>query len=194
MTNNEKQLILKNFLKNAAFDGWNETCLKLATQKAGFEEGYQHLLFPNGIKDLTKLFHQNLNQEMKNQFLDCTLNKAHEKIIYLLELKIKLYQPHKEAVRALMKYNLNPLNILTAKLMLWDSCNIMWYLAGDRATDYNYYSKRILLASIYSSSILYWLNDDSEDYQQTKAFIRNRINNILSLGKVKKSITTLLGL
>lgn len=189
MINSEKQLILKNFLKNAAFEEWSENCLKLANQKSGFKEGYWQLLFPNELEDLTKFFHQNINQQMREQFKECSLTKAHEKIIYLLELKFKLYQPHKEAVRALMKYNLNPKNIAAANSMLWDSCNLMWRLAGDKSTDYNYYTKRALLAGIYGSSMLYWLNDNSQDFCQTKIFIRNRINNVLSLGKLKKSIT-----
>ena len=104
-----------------------------------------------------------------------------------MDLKFSQYNLHKEAVCCLMKYNLKPQNILSAKSRLWETCDIIWRLAGDTSTDFNYYSKRSILAGVYSSSFVYWINDDSEGYSKTKDFIRNRIKNVLTFGKWKKS-------
>lgn len=183
----EKQLILASFLKNAAFDHWSEDNLKKSSEANGFTPSYALLLFPNGLEDLTQYFHQMMNESMEASFANSSYNKIHERIIHLMELKFALYNPHKEAMRCLMKYNLKPQNILSAKTMLWQTCDKIWYLAGDNSTDYNYYTKRALLAAVYSSSFVYWLTDESEDYFKTKAFINHRIQNILTLGKWKKS-------
>jgi len=178
----EKQRILKDFLKAAAFDEWNEETL---VETAGHQA---LLIFADGIEGLTKYFHDTLNKTMEAQFHAIEGEKTHEKIIKMIELKFALYQPYKEAIRALTKYNLKPQNILSAKSRLWETCSKIWYLAGDKSTDYNYYSKRSLLATVYSSSLIYWLADESEDYHKTKSFIRNRIQNILTYSKAISNI------
>ncbi len=183
----EKQLILKNFLKNAAFDKWSIENLNKSCQESGFAPEYALLLFPLGIEDLTQYFHQTINEQMEAGFTDNIYTKVHEKIIYMIELKFALYDANKEAMRSLVKYNLKPQNILKAKSMLWQTCDKIWCLAGDKSTDYNFYTKRTILAAVYSASLVYWISDDSEDFAKTRAFIRNRIRNVLTFGKLKES-------
>ena len=66
--------------------------------------------------------------------------------------------------------------------MTWRSCSAIWYAVGDYSTDWNYYSKRAILASVYGSTLMYWLSDkgdDSGDYPETWAFLDRRIDNVL---------------
>jgi ubiquinone biosynthesis protein COQ9 len=183
----EKQLILKNFLKNAVFDGWTEDNFSKSVKSSGFKYEYALLLFSNGLEDLTQYFHDDLNKIMEENFLtNNVFAKIHEKIIYAIELKFSQYKKHKEAVRCLMKYNLMPQHILSAKSRLWNTCDIIWRLVGDESTDFNYYTKRSILAAVYASSFIYFINDDSEEFSKTKIFIRNRIKNSLIFGKWKK--------
>ena len=184
----EKKLILNNFLKNAAFDGWTDENLLKSTEISGFEPEYALLVFSGGLEEITQYFHLSLNKSIEEEFLsNNSFTKIHEKIIFAMELKFAKYDFHKEAMRCLMKYNLKPQNILSAKSRLWETCDVIWRLAGDKSTDFNYYSKRSILAALYSSSFIYFMNDDSEGYSETKVFIRNRIKNALTFGKWKKS-------
>lgn len=186
----EKQNILAQFLKSAPFDGWNESNLKKSTIDCGYKDGYHLVLFSEGISYFTEYFYNLLDQEMTHKFLaNNTYVKISDKIIYLVELKLESYSLHKEAIRSLARYNLLPQNFCTAQKQLWRSCDQIWYLAGDASTDYNYYTKRALLAAIYSSTLLYWLDDTSEDYQDTKSFLRRKIKNIGSINKWKSSIS-----
>src|SRR3546814_12431444 len=67
--------------------------------------------------------------------------------------------------------------------------------AGDRATDYNLYTKRALLAGGYSSTLLYWLNDRSEGFAATWAFLDRRIGEVLKVaGQLGKGVGTALSL
>jgi ubiquinone biosynthesis protein COQ9 len=61
----------------------------------------------------------------------------------------------------------------------------MWRLAGDTATDYNHYTKRTLLASIYAATIAVFLQDDSEGHADTRAFLGRRIEDIMKFEKTK---------
>ena len=52
-------------------------------------------------------------------------------------------------------------------------------LAGDTATDYNHYSKRAILGSVYGATLAVFLNDDSDDHADTKAFLARRIDGVM---------------
>ena len=68
----------------------------------------------------------------------------------------------------------------------------MWYAAGDQATDFNYYSKRFLLAGVYTSTLLFWLKDDSADFTETRSFLYRRIDNVMKIPLVKKKVKSTL--
>lgn len=184
----EKMLILTNFLKNAPFDRWSYSNLKKSSKNCGFSISYAELLFPKGIRGLTEYFHQLMNDKMEEAYLKGPIpRKISERISYLIELKLKAYNSHRLAISSLMQYNLIPLNIYQSQKFVWQSCSRMWYLAGDQSTDYNHYTKRALLEYVYTTSIMYWLSDESEDYIDTKKFIDLKIKQVLSIGKWKDS-------
>ncbi len=64
----------------------------------------------------------------------------------------------------------------------------IWFAAGDRSTDWNFYSKRGLLAGVFSSTLLVWLNDDSEGLAETRAFLDRRIGNVMQIPKVTQRL------
>jgi ubiquinone biosynthesis protein COQ9 len=184
----EKMLILTDFLKNAPFDRWSYSNLKKSSEDCGFSISYAELLFPKGIRGLTQYFHQLINNKMEEEYLKGPVpKKISEKISRLIELKLKAYNSHRLAIPFLMQYNLIPLNICQSQIFVWQSCSRMWYLAGDKSTDYNHYTKRALLEYVYTSSIMFWLSDESADYIDTKNFIDTKIKQVLSIGKWKES-------
>ena len=81
-----------------------------------------------------------------------------------------------------------PHHIGKASQLLYATVNAIWYYAGDTSTDYNFYTKRALLAWVYSSTFLYWLQDDSEDHHKTWMFLDRRIEEVLTLPKLPKRI------
>jgi ubiquinone biosynthesis protein COQ9 len=184
----EKLLILTKFLKEAPFDRWSESNLKKSARTCGFDDGYVALLFPNNIDDLTEYFNQLMNKQMIENFTTKPSSKISEKIAQLIELKLALYLPHREAIRSLLQYNLMPQNLCKAQKSLWETCDQIWHLAGDQSTDHNYYTKRALLAGVYSSSLLYWLADESANQYNTKAFIKRKIQDVGKFSKWKSSL------
>jgi ubiquinone biosynthesis protein COQ9 len=61
----------------------------------------------------------------------------------------------------------------------------MWRLAGDTSTDYNHYTKRMTLGAVYSSTLLTWLNDESDGWTETAAFLDRRIDDVMRFEKAK---------
>jgi ubiquinone biosynthesis protein COQ9 len=186
----EKQEILRIFLKNAPFEGWSHSNLINSSKACNHPKEYYKLLFPNDIKSLTTYFNKTINENLTQIFNEKKENKTlkiSEKIATLIEIKFSLYQKSKESIRCLFQYNLLPQNILCSQKSLWQTCNQIWYLAGDTSTDFNYYTKRSLLAFVYSSSLLYYLSDESENFSETKKFIRRKLDSVLKIGKWKAS-------
>ena len=61
----------------------------------------------------------------------------------------------------------------------------MWRQAGDTATDYNHYTKRAILGGVYAATIAVFLNDEGEDWADTRAFLARRIDGIMRFEKAK---------
>ena len=61
----------------------------------------------------------------------------------------------------------------------------MWRAAGDTATDFNHYSKRMTLSAIYGSTLLVFVNDDSEGHADSRAFLARRVEDVMRFEKTK---------
>ena len=78
-----------------------------------------------------------------------------------------------------------PQNAASALRTGWHSADVIWRLAGDTATDYNHYTKRAILASIYGATLAVFLDDESEDKAETRAFLERRIDGVMRFEKTK---------
>ncbi len=61
----------------------------------------------------------------------------------------------------------------------------MWRAAGDTSTDFNFYTKRAILAGVYSATLMRWFTDDSEDEGATRAFLDRRIDEVMRFEKAQ---------
>ncbi len=78
---------------------------------------------------------------------------------------------------------------------LYRTVDAVWHGVGDTSTDYNFYTKRLLLAGVYSATVLAWLDDTSEDRAETWAFLERRLDEALLLGgRLARSLQGLLDL
>jgi ubiquinone biosynthesis protein COQ9 len=66
--------------------------------------------------------------------------------------------------------------------LLYRTVDAVWNAAGDASVDINFYSKRALLAGVYSATLLYWLEDTSEGHGATWTFLEQRLDNVVRIG------------
>jgi ubiquinone biosynthesis protein COQ9 len=111
--------------------------------------------------------------------------KIRERIRRGVEIRLEQAAPYKEAVREALQILARPQNAPHAARSLWTTADRLWRAAGDTATDFNHYSKRAILSGVYSSTLLYWLQDDSEDFSATRTFLERRIDDVMKIEKVK---------
>jgi len=173
---------------SAIFDGWNETALIAAAEMAGVDVGVARLAFP-GAKpmDMITAWIASVDHAMAEEWPAERLAtlKIRERIRTLVAFRLEAVAHIDEAVRRALAVMAQPQNAGTALKLGWQSADIMWRLAGDTATDYNHYTKRAILAGIYSATLAVFVNDDSEGKADTYAFLDRRIDGVMKFEKVK---------
>ena len=152
---------------SAVFDGWNETALEAAAEMAGADIDVAKLAFPSGrnqAMDMIDAWIANVDQQMEEEWPQERLAelKIRERIRTLVAFRLEAVEHIDEAVRRAMSVMAMPHNAPRSLKLGWRSADIMWRLAGDTATDYNHYTKRTILAGIYSATLAVFVNDDSE--------------------------------
>jgi len=183
----DRDVLLLAVLPNVAFDGWTRQALRLGAEAAGFGLDEVAVLFPGGIAELSDHLHDWADREMAARLAEegevFESLRVREKIARAVTVRLDLLLPYRDAVRRdLARRALRPLSRRGLR-QLHRTVNAMWRAAGDRSTDLNYYSKRGLLAGVYASTLLVWLDDRSEGQEITHAFLERRIGEVLAFGR-----------
>ena len=183
-------------LPHVPFDGWTWIAMENGAVDIGFEKTqtknnriniYKNLFY-NGAIDFIEVFSEIIDIEVKNNYNDIE-NKPQripEKIKKLILIRFSLCHKYKEAIRSSLSITALPNNSKKSIKMLYRTCNSIWRISGDNATDFSFYTKRISLAAVYSSTLFFWLNDESIDNENTEQFLDRRLNDISKISKFKK--------
>jgi ubiquinone biosynthesis protein COQ9 len=184
--------ILKISLENInKFNGWNQELLDYANAQAKKTSSIKEFIPISSVKELVTYFlsdndHKMLTELKKRKTEELPIR---EKIKQALLIRFKLHD--KEIIKYSCKFLIHPNNADLSFSALANSCDVIWRFAGDKSTDFNFYSKRLLLAGIYSSSIVFYLSKDDIRNDQLEEFIANRIENVMSINKLKTKIKDL---
>ena len=172
---------------HAAFDGWSETAIGRAAAELGVPADRARLAFPGGAVAMIDAWFDAIDKAMLAAFPAERIAalKIRERIRDLVLFRLEAAVPHREALRRAVAILAMPQNAPRAAKLAWRSADRMWRLAGDTATDFNHYSKRAILVGVYSSTILVFLDDESENLAETRAFLDCRIGDVMRFEKAK---------
>lgn len=175
----------------AAFDGWNEKAVLAAADLAGVDADLARLAFNEGPVDMIDAWFQAVDEKMAAKYSadELAAMKIRQRIKALVEARLEALEEDREGLRRALAILAAPPHLRRAAKMGWRAADKMWRLAGDTATDYNHYTKRTLLSGVYGSTISVFLDDASEGYSETKAFLDRRIENVMQFEKVKAKVT-----
>jgi len=196
MTENKSEIrdhIVEAFLRHVPFDGWSRTALMAGAKDAGYDDGVVLRVFGDSMRDVADHFSDWSDRRMLYELekLDVQSLKIRQRIHAGIKIRLQLNAPYREAIRRLASFLALPGNAPLATRLAWRTSSSIWYWAGDRSADWNHYTKRGLLASVYTSTILYWLADqvdDNGDYPETWAFLDRRIEDVLRIFNLPKHL------
>ena len=167
--------------ENAAFDGWSDKAVESAAAQAGVDPAQARLAFPDDAAHLVEAGIDGVDAAMEAHFTPDVVAalKIRDRIRAMIWFRLETTGPAREAVRSALSILAMPQNLALGLRTGWRSADRMWRLAGDTATDYNHYTKRLILAGVYSATLLAWLEDDSEGWSETAAFLARRLAGVM---------------
>jgi ubiquinone biosynthesis protein COQ9 len=173
--------------ENAVFDGWTRKAVDSASAQLGVDPVTARLAFPKRPPEMIDCYIQEVDRGLEACFTPERLSgmKIREKIRSLVWRRLEIMGPAREAVRRGIAVLAMPQNLPLALRISWRSADLMWRIAGDTSTDFNHYTKRMTLGAVYGSTLLVWLDDESEGWSETAAFLDRRIDDVMKFEKVK---------
>ena len=196
MSNNFDNLKEKIFLTSIdiiIFDGWSNKALFEAAAINGISAEDTKKIFPRGALDLVKYYHEYEDKIFLKKFreIDCNNLSHFKKIELALFKRFEVIIKNKEAFRRSMALFALPFNQIEGVNLVFTTCDKIWLEIGDKSLSYDWYTKRIILASIYLTSLLFLFGDNSSNHNETYRFISTRLEDLKSLGKFKINYSNL---
>jgi ubiquinone biosynthesis protein COQ9 len=173
--------------ENAVFDGWTKAAVDAAAEQRGLDPVQARLAMPKTQAGMIDVYIQEVDRALEAYVTPERLQglKIREKIRALVWRRLEIMGPAREAVRRALAILAMPQNVPLAVRIGWRTADLMWRIVGDTSTDYNHYTKRMTLGAVYGSTLLFWLDDQSEGWTETAAFLDRRIDDVMRFEKFK---------
>ncbi len=185
--------VLDAALPLIAFEGWTDRACEEAVKNAGLAPIDLRRAFPGGAAEALEYFTIRADRQMRETLTrdyNLASMKIRERIATIVMVRLGQQLPNREAVRRGRAFYALPWNAPAGLRALWRTMDEIWHLAGDTATDWNHYSKRLILAQVYLATLDIWLGDNSADMAETEAFLRRRIDNVMQFEKFKARVAS----
>ena len=184
-----RPILAERLVAHVPFDGWSDKALCAAATECGINVKAARLAFKGGANAMVEAWLDLVDKQMVSALDTYSFRSlpVRRKIAQAVQTRLKLAEPNRETVRRAVAVLAMPSNAFLAFRRSWKTADAMWVAAGDSSTDLNYYSKRSILASIYTATLLIWIDDDSEDHSTTWQFLDRRIDNVMQFEKLKAS-------
>ncbi|MFM5931546.1 MAG: COQ9 family protein [Novosphingobium sp.] len=182
-----RALLAPAIARAAAFDGWSQAAVAMAAQECGVDPDLARIAFPGGAMDMIDAWTQSVDAAMAEALPAQQIGNLpiRERIRRLVQFRLDHVTDSRESLRRALSILAMPQNVARAAQLGWRSADAMWRLAGDTATDYNHYTKRMTLGGIYAATLTVFANDTSEDFAETRAFLDRRIEGVMKFERAK---------
>jgi ubiquinone biosynthesis protein COQ9 len=190
-----KDALVTAMLPHAAFDGWSRRTLAAAAAELDMDPALLARLFPRGAIDAVSHLVDQANRSMAADLAEAGMDGRGmgEKVFLAVKLRLERWAEHREAIRRATSQLALPQNLALAARLTWGTADAVWLAVGDHSSDFSWYTKRATLAAVYSATLLYWLDDESERSADTWGFLRRRLDEVRSLPQIRQKVEGLLG-
>ena len=184
----ERDAAIVAMLPHVPFDGWTRRALRMGLTGIGVAADEDALLFPAGPRDMLEAYSDWADRQMAAEAarLDLAERRLPERVRAVIALRLARNRPHKEAIRRALALFALPGHARLAACCAARTIDAIWHAAGDRATDFSWYTKRATLTAVYAATVLYWLRDSSEDDAATLAFLDRRLAGVGWIGAMRR--------
>lgn len=177
-------------LPHVAFDGWSAKSLVAAARDEGLDPSLAERAFLGGPVEAVEHFIALADRLMEEDLAreDLAARRIPDRVFTAIRVRLERWAPHREAIRRATSLLALPLNAGVAARATFGTVDAMWRAAGDASHDFSWYTKRATLAAVYSATMLYWLDDPSEDNADTLAFLKRRLGDVGKITRTRKQV------
>ena len=190
----KKDKFLSKFLKLSSNKGWNMLVFEETQKKLKYNSSLVEELFPRKLDDLILFFNYVTNDKLSRTYKKKRFNKKSIRVSVLNAVKIRfeLLNTNKDSIKKSLFFLSNPSKQILSGKLIYKTVDYVWKLIDDKSTDYNFYTKRVILASIYSAAIMIWINDKSDNLDKTFSFLDKSIMNMNIISVLKEKFSKFL--
>ena len=180
-----KDALLEATLPNVLFDGWTDHALRGAAAAAGVSAEEARRACPGGAHDLALWLSDWADRRMAARYAaaDTARLGIGQRVALAVRLRLEVLEEHREAVRSWLLWMALPNHAPAAAKQLSQTVDEIWQTIGDGATDVSYYTKRAVLAGVYSATLLHWLGDETEGHAATWDFLDRSLKAVSKAGR-----------
>jgi len=184
-----KTRLLDGALEHVPFGGWSDATFADAVADSGMDMALARSVCPRGAVDLALAYHARGDRAMLERLAATDLSqlKFREKVATAVRLRIQASDDKETVRRGTTLFSL-PHYAADGVRAIWGTCGLIWETLGDTSDDVNWYTKRATLSGVYSSTVLFWLGDDSPDHADTWEFLDRRIENVMQFEQLKARV------
>jgi ubiquinone biosynthesis protein COQ9 len=187
--NNVRDILIDKALRHVVFDGWSDSMFSKVCLELNLSKVQAQAFFPRGGVDMALAFHERDDEIFQKAFSTVESNnpnnRVRDRIESAINFRLEVAERNKEAVRRSISVLTTPIYISEGGRALWNTSDNIWNSIGDNGYNLNWYSKRLILSSVYSAVLIFWLEDHSENFVETRAFVRRRISDVMTVERVK---------
>lgn len=189
----QKKELFESLLPFIAQKGWHMDAIDQWAFETKNDKALLHLHFPEGISSLIDYMTEYLNHDLVNKLEQTNISqmKIPIKIKTALMNRFELMHPYKQILRHEQQYFKHPTHLAQGLKNLYKIVDTIWFAIGDQTSDFNFYTKRLTLSAIYTTSFNYWLKDESQDIINTSMFIDRRLESLKIIPNIKKTFKNL---
>ena len=180
--------LIEAMLPDVPFDGWSRAALRAAARRTGTPVPEALARVPGGPADFAACFSRWADRRMLDRLESLPLDglRVPDRIALAINIRLEALEPWREAVRRALAVLALPHHAPLAMRLVYETVDGIWYAAGDHATDFSFYTKRVTLAAIYGTSLLYWLEDRSPGSADTREFLDRRLADVARISAARK--------
>ena len=186
---NLRSLVVESALQHVVFDGWSDIVLDKICLELNLSRIQVYKLFPRGALDIALAFHERDDEQFLKLFLvsesNNTTARIRDRIESAINLRLEVAEKNKEAVKRSIALLTTPLYFSEGSIALWRTSDKIWNSIGDDSYDFSWYTKRLILSSVYSAVLIFWLEDESMNFMETRDFVTRRIADVMRVERIK---------
>jgi ubiquinone biosynthesis protein COQ9 len=192
----DRDAIIRAILPHVAFEGWPAKAVNAGLADLGLPREAARLAFPGGAVEMIRHWSAMLDRQMEEAMAaaadELALLAPPERIARAVRLRLDACRADREAVRRAIAYLALPPSQPAALRITYETIDAIWYAAGDRSTDFSYYTRRATLTAVYTATVMFWLDDYSEDSEATWAFLGRRLNDVGRVHRLRRRLSAAL--